>query len=201
MLNFHKKTSILSTSDLSNEGKSCIIALHVHIITVFFLVVNQPGWIMLMKKLSIWILLTVTLVFVAFVGGIYFGRNCHFSQVQISGNDPASAHTSASPSRPTNLSPSAPVPSSSILKPSGSSSVPAVSTMPTVVTAAPVFPININTATAEELDLLPEIGPVLAQRIVAYRKAFGDFESVEDLLRVNGIGQKTLDKIRDYITV
>jgi competence protein ComEA len=51
------------------------------------------------------------------------------------------------------------------------------------------------------LDLLPEIGPVLAQRIVAYRNAFGDFESIEDLLRVNGIGEKTLDKIRDYITV
>ena len=154
-----------------------------------------------MKKLSIWILLTVTLVFVAFVGGIYFGRNFHFSQVQISGNIPTTIPASASATQPAKPSASTPAPSSGILKPSGSSSVPAVSTMPTVVTTAPVFPININTATAEQLDLLPEIGPVLAQRIVAYRNAFGDFESIEDLLRVNGIGHKTLDKIRNYITV
>ena len=154
-----------------------------------------------MKKLSIWILLTVTLVFVAFVGGIYFGRNFHFGEVQISGNIPTTIPASASATQPAKPSASTPAPSSSILKPSGSSSVPSVSSVPTIVTTAPVFPININTATAEELDLLPEIGPVLAQRIVAYRNAFGDFESIEDLLRVNGIGEKTLDKIRDYITV
>ena len=124
-----------------------------------------------------------------------------FGEVQISGNIPTTIPASASATQPAKPSASTPAPSSSILKPSGSSSVPSVSSVPTIVTTAPVFPININTATAEELDLLPEIGPVLAQRIVAYRNAFGDFESIEDLLRVNGIGEKTLDKIRDYITV
>ena len=57
--------------------------------------------------------------------------------------------------------------------------------------------VNINTASSEELETLPSIGPVLAQRIVDYRDANGDFASVEQLGDVSGIGPATLNKIRD----
>ena len=63
------------------------------------------------------------------------------------------------------------------------------------------FPVNINTASAKELDALPGIGEVLAQRIIDYRNANGPFQSVYDLIKVKGIGEKTLEKIKPYATV
>jgi comEA protein len=63
------------------------------------------------------------------------------------------------------------------------------------------FPVNINTASAKELDALPGIGEVLAQRIIDYRNANGPFQSVDDLIKVKGIGEKTLEKIKPYATV
>ncbi len=57
--------------------------------------------------------------------------------------------------------------------------------------------ININTASAAELELLPQIGPTLAARIVAEREANGPFASLEDIERVRGIGPRTVEKIRD----
>ena len=59
--------------------------------------------------------------------------------------------------------------------------------------------VNVNTATKEELCTLDGIGEVLAQRILEDREANGPYRSVEDLLRVKGIGEKTLEKIRDDI--
>jgi competence protein ComEA len=59
--------------------------------------------------------------------------------------------------------------------------------------------INLNTATLEELDSLPGIGPVLAQRIIDYRETYGPFQSVDDLLRVKGIGPALLENIRDLV--
>lgn len=61
--------------------------------------------------------------------------------------------------------------------------------------------ININTASVEELDLLPGIGPVKAAAIVAWREENGPFLCPEDLIRVSGIGEKTLEKLLDQITV
>jgi competence protein ComEA len=61
--------------------------------------------------------------------------------------------------------------------------------------------IDINRAEPWLLDALPGIGEVTAQAIVDYRNENGPFERVEDLLNVKGIGQGTLDKIKDYITV
>ncbi len=64
------------------------------------------------------------------------------------------------------------------------------------------FPrININTATMEELQKLPRVGPALAQRIVAYREMYGPFRTPEDLMQVPGIGEAIFAAIRDYITV
>ncbi len=60
--------------------------------------------------------------------------------------------------------------------------------------------ININTATMDQLTQLPGIGTITAQRIIDYRDEHGPFQSVKDLLNVDGIGSGTLDNIRDYIT-
>ena len=63
------------------------------------------------------------------------------------------------------------------------------------------LPVNINTATAEELDVLPGIGPALAGRIIAYREEHGPFAAAEDLLEVSGIGESVLDGLRDQIVL
>lgn len=59
--------------------------------------------------------------------------------------------------------------------------------------------ININTASAAELELLPGIGPALAGRIIEYRQSHGAFRTVEDLTNVRGIGEKTLERLRPRI--
>jgi competence protein ComEA len=66
---------------------------------------------------------------------------------------------------------------------------------------APGEQININTASAEELQRLPGIGATKAQSIVDYRTQHGNFQSVEDLQNVKGIKSGTLSKLKDYIKV
>jgi competence protein ComEA len=61
--------------------------------------------------------------------------------------------------------------------------------------------VNINTATASELDALPGIGPTTAQAIVDYRLKHGSFQFIQDIQNVPGIGPATYDRIKDYITV
>ncbi len=61
--------------------------------------------------------------------------------------------------------------------------------------------VNINTATAMELEALPGVGEVIAQRIVDYRTENGPFASVDELLDVSGIGDATLAEMRDMVTV
>ena len=60
--------------------------------------------------------------------------------------------------------------------------------------------INVNTATAEELEALPSIGEVIAARIIGYREQNGPFRSVDDLIHVQGISDETIDEFRDLVT-
>lgn len=62
-------------------------------------------------------------------------------------------------------------------------------------------PLNLNTATQAELELLPGIGPVLAQAILDYRDAFGGFSAKEQLMEVSGIGEKRYAAVEALITV
>lgn len=61
--------------------------------------------------------------------------------------------------------------------------------------------VNLNTADAATLETLPRVGPALAARILAWREANGRFTSVEDLLGVSGIGEKTFAGLKDLVTI
>jgi len=65
----------------------------------------------------------------------------------------------------------------------------------------PAAPVNLNTATSEQLQQVPGIGPSMADKILQMRKSYGAFKSVDDLLAVRGIGPKRLDKMRKYLVV
>ena len=61
--------------------------------------------------------------------------------------------------------------------------------------------VNINTATEEQIAVLPGVGPKLASEVVSYRKAKGDFKEVEDLKKVNGMGDKKFEKVKNFIVI
>ena len=133
-----------------------------------------------MKK-PVNILVILTCVFAAFLGGFHIGRKMNRSPVHIYQITPAAN------SQPQALEEA---------EDAGEEEEVTEETETGVV-----FPLNINTATIPELDELPGIGPVLAQRIVDYRTTYGKYKAVEELLKVNGIGDAKLMEIMDLITV
>lgn len=124
------------------------------------------------KTSAVTIMLVVTLLFAAFIGGFALGRGSDTHSVRVSALPAGSSATSCAEE----------------------STAPAAS-------VAVSFPININTATVEQLQQIPNIGAVLAQRIVDFRENFGSFRSVDELLEVEGIGEKKLEGLRPYITL
>jgi competence protein ComEA len=62
-------------------------------------------------------------------------------------------------------------------------------------------PVDVNTATAAQLEALPGIGPATAKRIVEYREKNGGFKKIEELMNVRGIGEKSFLKLKSLVTV
>ena len=71
----------------------------------------------------------------------------------------------------------------------------------TSATEETVAKININTASADELSILPGLGTEISERIIAYRQKHGPFLSIDEITNVDGIGDKKFEAIKDYITV
>ena len=76
-----------------------------------------------------------------------------------------------------------------------------ITARPPASTGAVAGTLDLNRATEQEFEVLPGIGPVLAERIVEYRQARGAFQDIEQLRRVKGIGKKKFDRIRSLVHV
>ncbi len=142
-----------------------------------------------MKKASIRIFLILTFGFVMLTLGYFLGKNSNQSQMQVSVSNPMLTEP-APPTQATTQPLEVTEPATS----SETTSVPEA-------TEAVTFPININTATQQQLMELPGIGEVLAQRIIDYRENVGPYSAVEQLLNVKGIGAKRLSAILDFVTI
>ena len=77
----------------------------------------------------------------------------------------------------------------------------AFTAFPAISLAQGTGTVNINAADGETLELLPRVGPAIAQRILEFREQNGKFKATEDLMLVKGIGEKTYDLIAPYVTL
>ena len=75
------------------------------------------------------------------------------------------------------------------------------SLQPDTKASAPAQTVNVNTATAAQFEALPGIGPSMARKIVGFREKNGPFKKLEDLMNVQGIGEKSFLKLRPYLSL
>jgi competence ComEA-like helix-hairpin-helix protein len=73
--------------------------------------------------------------------------------------------------------------------------------LPSLAKKPPLHLVDLNSASAGELEQVPGIGPTTAEEILQMRKSHGAFKNVDDLLAIKGIGKKRLDKVRKYLTM
>lgn len=126
-----------------------------------------------MRKHNISLLVVTTIVFAAFLLGFFLGKNQNQDQIVVS--------------LPNKFMTAPPPETQALTEP----------TEEKVIS----FPISINHADKEEIMALPGIGDVLADRILAYKEEHGNFSAAEELLNVDGLGEKRLEDIWDLITV
>ena len=127
-----------------------------------------------MKKQPIYLLFLAGALFAGITLGFFLGRNLTRGGVMVS------------------------LPESMYTEPTQASTAASVETTGAEEVS---FPLDINQADSEALQALPGIGEVLAGRIIAYRDENGPFSSPDQLMNVEGIGEKRLEAILDYITI
>lgn len=141
------------------------------------------------------VILTVTLVFIAFVVGFFIGRKTVTPAVSVEAVVPTTSPYIYDSSL------SAQGASQSAEEEPFSDQEESVSIVETGWTLDSGEQLDLNLATAEELQQLPGIGEVLAGAILEYREAIGGFSELQQLMEVEGIGEKTFEKIQQYLKV